>query len=258
MNTAEASYYQGRRVWIIGASTGIGRALAIELASCGASVVASARNEKALLELASKFDGAAHGGIRPLRLDIAQEGELSAAIQGMVETDSLPDIAIFMAGYYQPLSIHKINSDDLRQTLEVNLWAAMEFVRLITPPLYARRSGQIVLVGSVAGYRGLPKGQPYSATKAALINLAETLYLEAMPEGVDVKLLSPGFVETPLTDKNDFEMPDIISTEEAASTIAQGLQEKAFEVHFPKRFTRKLKFLRILPYRLYFKLLRKL
>ena len=259
MSAAYSEFYHGKRVWIIGASSGIGYALALELASLGAHVIASARNNVSLLQLAT--DAKARdvpNDIEPLQLDVAQEGALSKAIENMVSENALPDTVIFLAGFYQPTSIHTIDAEDLHHTLRVNLWAALEMCRLITPLFYERTSGQIAIAGSVSGYRGLPKGQPYSATKAALMNFAESLYVESKPQGVDVKLISPGFVQTPLTDKNTFTMPDIISAEEAAKLISDGLSKKDFEIHFPKRFTRKLKFLRVLPAKLYFKLAQKL
>ena len=249
MSRVDAAFYQGRKIWIIGASSGIGRALAIELAGRGAYVIASARNKEALLELNNHSDH-----IESLPLDVTQDGSLSSVIGEMNDSHNLPDTILFVAAYYKPGSIHLIEDSDLRTTITVNLWAAIELARLAIPLFYERKTGQIALVASVAGYRGLPAGQPYSATKAALINFAESLYLEAKPKGVDVKLINPGFVETPMTDKNDFNMPEIISTEEAARHIADGLPESAFEIHFPKRFTRKLRLLRLLPYSVFFRL----
>ena len=243
MSRVDAAFYQGRKIWIIGASSGIGRALAIELAARGAHVIASARNTEALLALSNSSDR-----IDSLPLDVTQDGSLSSVIGEMNDSHNLPDTILFVAAYYKPGSIHLIEDLDLRATITVNLWAAIELARLAMPLFYERKTGQIALVASVAGYRGLPAGQPYSATKAALINFAESLYLEAKPKGVDVKLINPGFVETPMTDKNEFTMPDIISTEKAAIYIADGLSGNKFEIHFPKRFTRKLKLLRLLPY----------
>ena len=127
----------------------------------------------------------------------------------------------------------------------------------VLPGLLAQRSGAIGIVSSVAGYRGLPKALLYGASKAALINFAETLYLDLHPKGLGVYLIMPGFVATPLTDKNAFEMPHLISAEQAASEIIEGLRAGDFEIHFPRAFTRKLKLLRLLSYRWYFSIIRK-
>jgi len=125
--------------------------------------------------------------------------------------------------------------------------------------LYLKQGGGgIALVSSVAGYRGLPESLVYGATKAALINLCETLYLDLAPSGIAVYLINPGFVKTPLTDKNTFAMPALISAADAATEIIQGIEQGQFEIHFPKRFTLWLKWLRLLPYRWYFPLIRKM
>ncbi len=253
MSRVDIQFYQGRRIWVIGASTGIGKALVIELASRGADVIASARNEEALRALSDHSDH-----ISSLPLDVAQEDGIAQAIDKLRESDTMPDTIVFVAAHYEPCAIHGIQPTDLKTTISVNLWAPIELTRLLLPIFYQRKSGQLAFVASVAGYRGLPKGQPYSATKAGLINFAESLYLEARSKGVDVKLVNPGFVETPMTDKNNFTMPEMISTEEAAMHIAEGLSGNEFEIHFPKKFTRKLKLLRTLPYGIFFKLAGKL
>ena len=146
-----------------------------------------------------------------------------------------------------PMKIDKLDMEITRQMIEVNLLGAFNTVHAVLPILAKQSRGQVALCGSVAGYIGLPGGQPYSATKAAIINLAETLHAE-LPKKIDVKLISPGFVRTPLTDKNNFNMPMMISPEQAAIYIADGLLSKNFEIHFPKKFTIILKFLELLPY----------
>lgn len=249
MSQTGRAVYSGERIWIIGASSGIGKALALEFAARGANVIASARNQESLQALSSQSEC-----IESMPLDVAEEGALASAVERLKGVRSFPDRILFVAAFYQPSSIDRIESADLHATIRVNLWAVIELARLVMPQFYAQGTGQIALVASVAGYRGLPKGQPYSATKAALINFAESLHLEAKPKGVDVKLINPGFVETPMTDKNNFSMPSLISTEEAAIHVTEGLLARGFEIHFPKRFTRKLKLLRLLPYKIFFKL----
>jgi short-subunit dehydrogenase len=141
--------------------------------------------------------------------------------------------------------------------LETNLHGVIKTTAAVLPALLAQGSGAIGIVSSVAGYRGLPKALIYGASKAALINFAETLYLDLHPKGLGVYLINPGFVKTPLTDKNEFRMPHLITAEQAADAIVAGLDAGEFEIDFPKAFTRQLKLLRILPYRWYFALIRR-
>lgn len=235
-------------IWIIGASSGIGAALARAYGASGADVLISARSASGLEQVAA---GLPH--IRILPLDLAQEGALAAAAVDLAPASF--DAIICTAALYDPGRVADIDLKALDQLLRVNLFSQFELARY-APPLL-RDGGQLVLFGSVAGYLGLPKGQPYSATKAAIINLAETLRIELAPR-IDVRLVCPGFVETRLTAKNDFAMPAIISAEDAAARIIKGLRGKSFEIHFPRRFTYALKLLRALPYRLSLALTRRL
>lgn len=226
------------RIWIIGASSGIGRALALGLSREGASLLLSARDEEALLALAE-----ACGGARVLRLDLAQAEAVSQALADL--SDEKFDAIINTAALYEPGTVAEMSLPFLDALIRVNLTAVFQIAQ--AAPRLLRPGGQLVLFGSVAGYFGLPKGQPYSATKAAVANLAETLRIELAPK-VDVRLVSPGFVRTRLTDKNDFAMPAILSAEEAAKEVLKGLRGKRFEIHFPRRFTLGMKLLRLLPY----------
>lgn len=235
-------------IWIIGASSGIGAALARAYAASGANVLISARSASGLAEV-----GAGLPNIRILPLDLAQHGALTAAVADLAPASF--DAIICTAALYDPGRVADIDLEALDQLLRVNLFSQFELAKC-APPLL-RDGGQLVLFGSVAGYVGLPKGQPYSATKAAIINLAETLRIELSPR-IDVRLVCPGFVETRLTAKNDFAMPAIISAEDAARRIIEGLRGKSFEVHFPRRFTLGLKLLRALPYKLSLALTRRL
>ena len=235
-------------IWIIGASSGIGEALARAYAAQGARVLVSARNTEALNRLA-----AAHPNISTLPLDLAAEGALQAAAAGLSPASF--DAILCTAALYDPGRVADIDMAALEQLLRVNLFSQFQLAQY-APPLL-REGGQLVLFGSVAGYLGLPKGQPYSATKAAIINLAESLRIELAPR-VDVRLVCPGFVETRLTAKNDFAMPALISADEAARQIIRGLRGGRFEIHFPRRFTLGLKLLRALPYRLSLALTRRL
>lgn len=239
--------YNGEIVWIIGASSGIGLALAHELARRGATLALSARRGDALERLRSAL-GEQH---RVFVLDVTDPAETERAAKEVQGAFGRIDRVIFLSAAYQPMKLNALDLAVTRQIVEVSLLGAFYLVHALMPLLVTQaKPAQIALCGSVAGYVGLPGGQPYSATKAGMINLTESLHAEASGN-IDVKLLSPGFVRTQLTDKNDFAMPMMIEPDEAARVIAEGLLTRAFEIHFPKRFTLLLKLLRLLPYRAY-------
>jgi short-subunit dehydrogenase len=238
--------YAGKHVWIIGASSGIGMALAVELAAQGATLALSARSKDALIKLRGEL-GDTH---QIFPLDVADTDMVVKTARAVHEAFKKIDSVICMAALYNPTSLDQIDMVETRQLIEVNLTGSFNVVFAALPILNEQNYGQLVLCGSVAGYRGLPKGQPYSATKAAVINLTESL--KAENPHLDIKLINPGFVRTPLTDKNDFKMPMMIEPAEAAKAIARGLQSTAFEIHFPKKFTYIMKLIQLLPYKLYF------
>ncbi len=252
LNTKITSW-AGRRVWIIGASSGIGAALAEALAARGAKLALSARREDRLKDLAARLGGEAFA----LALDITQLDSLRAADAELVSRWGGYDLVVLMAGDYKAMHAWEIDLAYVRQVLDINLGGFFNGLSVVVPRFLAARAGGIALVSSVAGYRGLPKSLVYGPSKAALINLAEALYLDLKPKGLDVYVINPGFVKTPMTEQNDFRMPALIEPEEAAREIVAGLEAGAFEIHFPKRFTRMLKALRHLPYGLYFRAIRK-
>jgi len=229
--------FTGKRIWIIGASDGIGAALASAFSAEGARLILSARNAAALRALVQDIGGEA------VPLDLARRETLAAAVAGM-QPGTL-DAVICTAALYDPARVADLDPARAEDLVRVNLLGTLDVARL-TPPLI-RDGGQLVLFGSVAGYIGLPGGQVYSATKAAVNNLAETLRIELAPR-LDVRLVCPGFVRSRLTAKNDFPMPAMIEPEEAAAAVLAGLRGRAFEIHFPKRFTYAMKLLRALPY----------
>lgn len=243
--------YKNEVIWIIGASSGIGAALARELSQRGALLALSARRKDALEALKSSL-GEDH---KIFTLDVADAELVSRTANAVRAAFGRIDRIIFLAAAYTPMKLCALDLAVTKQIVDVNLQGAFHVVHASLPIFKDQQRGQIALCGSVAGYTGLPGGQPYSATKAAIINLAESMHAE-LPKFIDVKLISPGFVKSELTDKNDFNMPMIISAEQAARHIAEGLTIKTFEIHFPKRFTFGLKFLRLLPYSLSFKLTR--
>lgn len=235
-----------KNIWIIGASTGIGAALAKHLSDQGAIVTLSARSKSALEETAKTLKEKNY--IRAF--DVTNLEEFTSTAQSLKTEIKRIDSVILLAGIYDPQLLKDMDIQKAHAITNVNLNGALNCIHVMLPILKEQGHGQLCLTGSVAGYRGLPKGQPYSATKAAIANLTESLRIEE-PE-LDIRLISPGFVKTPMTDKNDFEMPMVIEPKEAAEAIAKGILSNAFEIHFPKKFTFIMKFICIIPTALYF------
>lgn len=247
--------WRGRRVWLLGASSGIGAALARALLARGARVALSARSPLRLQEAAG---GAPDALLLPC--DATAEASLRAAWESLLAAWGGVDVALYVAGDYTPLRAWDLDREfgAARRMLDVNFTGALVFAACVVPQLLAQRGGQIAFVASVAGYRGLPKALVYGPSKAALINFAETLFLDLAPRGIGVRLINPGFVATGLTAQNDFAMPALLTPEAAAQAIVEGFAGGAFEIDFPKRFTRVMKLLALFPYRLYFPLVRRL
>jgi NAD(P)-dependent dehydrogenase (short-subunit alcohol dehydrogenase family) len=243
--------WQGKHVWIVGASSGIGLACASALHAQGAVVTVSARNGVALSDFVRD-----HSGSRALALDCSDAQAVAQAFAQTWPKDA-PDFVLFCAGHYQPMRTQTMDLHEMQTHWHINYEGALNVLQAVLPALRARRSGHISLVASVAGYRGLPNSLAYGPTKAALINLAENLYLDLQPEGIAVSLVNPGFVATPLTAKNSFAMPALISTTQAAQAMMHAWAQGKFEIHFPLRFTLWMKVLRMIPNRWYFYLVRK-
>lgn len=243
--------WQGKKVWLVGASSGIGLAVARQLHTLGAQVLVSARRAGPLQDFAS-----AHPGSLALPLDVTDREAVARVTAQALEGGPL-DLVCYCAGHYNAMRATAIDLDDLLRHHEINTVGLLHLLHAITPALLAQGHGHISLVSSVAGYRGLPQAMAYGPTKAALINLAETLYLDLQPKGLGISLVNPGFVETPLTAGNQFHMPALISADEAAREMIKGWGQGQFEIHFPRRFTRVMKLLALLPYRLYFAAVRR-
>lgn len=245
-----------KTAWITGASSGIGRELALRLARAGVSVAASARSREALESLAAEA-GAAAAPIRPVPLDVKERDATHAAVAHVMRIlGGSPDLSVLNAGTYAPMSAADFDSERFRAQVDVNLMGTVHALEALLPGYLDAGRGHIAIVSSVAGYRGLPKAAAYGATKAALINLAESLKFDLDRAGVKLQLVDPGFVKTPLTDKNDFKMPFLMPVERAVDSMIAGLRSDRFEITFPKRFTWQLKALRVLPYRLYYAIVR--
>ena len=247
--------WQGKNVWLVGASSGIGQALAKKLMSLGANVALSARRKEPLDALVA---GNTHAQSTHLVLpmDATVSEQVKAAHRAIREQWPKIDLIIWLAGTYKAMRADALDLPLIKQTIDANLTSVYNGLDAFLPDLIAQKSGAIALVSSVAGFRGLPKAIVYGPTKAALINLAEVLYNDLKPYGISVYLINPGFVETPLTAQNEFKMPALISSEQAADEIIKGFAKGRFEMHFPKRFTRILKLMRLLPYRIYFALVK--
>lgn len=244
--------WQNKRVWIVGASSGIGRATAELLLSKGAVVGVSARNQAALDEIALAYPNAVS-----LPADVMQPDSLQAAYQQFCASQPL-DVYLHCAADYQPMRAWEIDVERMQRSMAINYGGVLNVLDLILPDFLQRQQGRVVIIASVAGYVGLPKALAYGPTKAALINLCESLYLDLKPRGVDVQVVNPGFVATPLTANNDFEMPDLMTPEQAAIALVKGLESNQFEISFPKRFTSTLKLIKRLPYALKLRLLGKI
>ena len=248
--------WAGRTVWLVGASTGIGRATAEKLHGLGARVVVSARSREGLEQFT-----ASHPGSVALPLDATDRDAMRAAAAQIQASHGGIDLVGYFAGTYTPLRATAFDLDVALKHVQVNYVGALYLLDAVLPLLLARgRAGQLAhlsLVSSVAGYRGLPQSLAYGPTQAALINLAETLYQDLSPHGVGVSLICPGFVETPLTAQNEFKMPALLTPAQAAEAVVAGWEQGEFEIHFPKRFTRWLKGLRLLPYGAYFAAVRR-
>jgi NAD(P)-dependent dehydrogenase (short-subunit alcohol dehydrogenase family) len=243
--------WRGQVVWLVGASTGIGRALAEQLHGEGAQVVVSARNSASLAAFEQRFPGSLG-----LPLDATDRTAMQAAMHRILALYGRLDLSMYCAGHYKAQRADAFDLDEMLKHQSINFVGALHLLDVALPVFTQQRQGHLSLVSSVAGFRGLPQGLAYGPTKAALINLAETLYVDMQPLGVGVSLVNPGFVETPLTAQNKFKMPALISTQEAAAAILKGWAKGQFEIHFPKRFTWWMKALRHLPYTLYFKVVR--
>ncbi|MGD8842331.1 MAG: SDR family NAD(P)-dependent oxidoreductase [Gammaproteobacteria bacterium] len=222
--------WRDRRVWIIGASSGIGAALARQLNQAGARLALSARRESALRAVAGEGD-------RIVPLDVADTEAVSLAHRTLTSVWGGIDLVIYCAGVYTPMRSWELNLEAVEQGRSVNLDGVYRLLQAVIPGFLEQGAGSICLVASVAGYTGLPKALVYGPFKAALINLAEILYADLAPRGIGVYLVNPGFVATRLTEHNDFTMPALIEPETAATAIIAGLGRGAFEIHFPKRFT---------------------
>ena len=243
-----------KTIWITGASTGIGKALAVKFAQNGWNVAASARRENLLNELEES-----NKNIYSFPLDVTDKEKCKEVFKKIEDKFKSVDISFFSTGTWDPKKEKEIDIEQIENVMKVNFFGTLNCIKSVEKYYRERKNGHISIVSSIAGYRGLPNSTGYGPSKSALNNLAESLFFDFKRYGVRVSLISPGFIKTPMTDKNDFKMPFLKTTEYAADKIYDGLvNSNVFEIHFPKQLTLILKFLKILPNWLYLKLLSKL
>ena len=241
--------WRGRRVWLIGASAGIGAALARSLAARGARLALSARRVEPLAAL-----GIAEALLLPC--DATDAASLASAHETLRGAWGGCDLVVYLAGDYRAMDAADFVLADAERLIEVNFLGALRLAGTVLPTLL-REGGGIAFVASVAGYRGLPRALAYGPGKAALIHFAECLHLELAPRGIGVWLVNPGFVATRLTARNDFAMPALLTPDQAADAMLSGFASGRFEIHFPRRFSWWMKIAAALPYRIYFPLVRR-
>ncbi|MFL2889736.1 MAG: SDR family NAD(P)-dependent oxidoreductase [Pelagibacteraceae bacterium] len=242
-----------KKVWITGASSGIGRALAEKFANENWQVAVSARREKLLNEIAQ------HQNISSYPLDVTDETRVEKVFFNVLNDFKDLDLCIFSSGAYDPKLEKEINNNQIKKIMNINFFGVLNCIKSVENFFKSKKGGHISIVSSIAAYRGLPNSSGYGPSKAALTNLTESLYFDFKKHNVRISLISPGFIKTPLTDKNEFSMPFIKSPEFAANKIYKGIvRTKSFEIDFPKELTTILKFLRILPYSIYLFLVDKL
>ena len=243
-----------KTIWITGASSGIGKSIALKFANEGWQVAASARREDLLNQLSES-----NQNISPFPLDVTSRENCEKIFEKIKNKFENIDTCFFSTGTWDPKKEKEIDIDQMKKVMEVNFFGTLNCIKAVEMYFKEKKNGNISIVSSIAGYRGLPNSTGYGASKAALNNLAESLYFDFGRYNVRVSLISPGFIKTPMTDKNQFKMPFLKTPEFAAEKIYNGLiNGSSFEIDFPKELTLILKFLKILPDSVYFKLIRKL
>ncbi len=241
-----------RTAWIVGGSTGIGKDLALRLAQAGVKTAITARSPGPLAEAASL-----HENLFAHAADATSPEAMQAAHASIVASIGVPDLVVLNAAIWDPMSADDYSAARAIKSMQVNYGGVCTALEIVLPAMKQRRSGHVAIVASVAGYRGFTKALAYAPTKAALINLSEALNFELHPWDIAVSVINPGFVDTPMTARNDFPMPFIVSSAHAAERIVEGLRRRKFEIAFPWQLVTILKIARILPYRIFFPLLRR-
>lgn len=243
----------GQRVWLVGASSGIGAALAQTLLEAGAQVTISARRQEALEALAQH-----HPHAHVVAFDAGDAQAWPEAFERTLAAMGHVDLVVFGAARYDPTHSWELDLDQVQKSFDLNVVGVYRGVSLLVPYFLKRGMGGLAVIASISAYTGLPKAVIYGATKAALNNMTQTLYFELKPKGVSVYLINPGFVETPMTAVNDFDMPGLMKPTEAAKAIISGFERGDFEIRFPRGFAGALRWISFLPDCLRFPLLHKI
>lgn len=240
--------WTGKRYWLVGASEGLGRALAEVMSRVGVELVLSARSEERLQELADSLPGRAQA----VTIDVSDTASVRKAVDEVGEIDGV----IYLAGVYWPMSAKAWQADEAVQMCDINFTGAMRVMGAVVPWFVERDRGHVVLVGSLSGFRGLPGAIGYAASKAGVMALAESMQADLRTTGVEVQLVNPGFIKTRLTEKNDFTMPFIMSPEDAAKVAFEHLSTDHFKKSFPTMFSWVFRLSQFLPDWLYYRVFR--
>lgn len=238
--------WSGKRYWLVGASQGLGRAVAHELSKTGAELILSARSEDELNALSDELPGKS----QVVPIDVSNADSVATAAEAAGRIDGM----VFLAGLYWPLKASEFDGEKVATMLDVNLTGAARVLGHVLPPMIERDAGHIVLTGSLSGFRGLPGANGYGASKAGIMSLAETLYADLRTSGIDVQLINPGFIKTRLTEKNEFSMPFIMEPEDAARLFVDHMQGDDFARNFPRHFGALFRLSQFLPDWLYYRL----
>ena len=242
-----------KKIWVTGASSGIGKAVAEKFAEAGWLVAVSARRKEILEEMSK------NPNIFSFPLDVTNINQVDKVFRDILDKFGDLDVCLFSSGTYDPKNEKNLNPEKIKNVINVNFFGVVDCVKSVEDFFKKKKSGHISIVSSIAGYRGLPNSSGYGPSKAALTNFAESIYFDFKKFGIRISVISPGFIKTPLTDKNEFPMPFLKSVNFAADEIYKGItKSNSFEIHFPKGLTLTLKFLRVLPYRIYLFLVDKL
>ncbi|MEH6524042.1 SDR family NAD(P)-dependent oxidoreductase [Sulfitobacter sp.] len=240
--------WQGKRYWLVGASDGLGAALAKQLSRAGAEVILSARSGDKLEDVVNNLPGKASF----VKLDVADADSVARAAEEIGEVDGV----VYLAGVYWPFSAKHWNAEQGNAMADINFTGLMRVMGQVVPQMVKRDEGHVVITSSLAAYRGLPKSIGYSASKAATLSLAESMYADLRKTGVKVQVVNPGFIKTQLTDKNNFEMPFLMETDDAAREVFEHMNTDKFKKSFPFVFSMLFRAAQFLPDALYFRLMR--
>ncbi len=238
--------WAGKRYWLVGASEGLGAALAHKMSAAGVHLILSARSEDKLNELAASLPGKSE----VVPVDVSNADSVKAAAEVVGDIDGIVQIA----GVYWPFGAKNWDADQAVAMADINFTGAMRLMGAVVPKFVERDAGHIVLTGSLSGFRGLPGAAAYTSSKAGVMTLAESLYADLRKTNVRVQLVNPGFVKTRLTDKNDFSMPFIMKPEDAAREVFEHMNTDAFKRSFPTLFSWVFRGSQFLPDWLYYRL----